>query len=142
MSPTITQLSRWGRQDLTHVCLILQSLFWTSLFSCFPSGTRCSQLQRNPKRTKGPVPYCSSEGSMATLGSESGPVCPISLSLSQPTEQMEASRKRDGACQWDHRGREFRKGAGLDIPIVSHPPLAFHFVPVTPFWAFLFPLDR
>lgn len=32
--------------------------------------------------------------------------------------------------------------AALRSPLLAHLPLAFHFVPATPFQAFFFPLDR
>lgn len=96
MLPTITQLVKGEPEFDSHVSD--SEAFWTSMLSCFPSGTGGSWLsERSPKRSKGPAPQCNRGGSMATLGSENGSsLSLISLSRSQTIEQMEALRKWNG----------------------------------------------
>ena len=133
----------WGRQHGTHTCLILHLGFWTSLLSCFPSGTRGSWLARRSPRDRADQPHTA-----AVKGQWPPWNFMIALSLGQPIEHMEAQRKRGGRRSVGPRREGIQRPAPSfcalpwTSPLFAHLPLAFHFVPATPFQAFFFPRDR
>lgn len=133
----------WGSQHLTHTCLILCLGFWTSALSCFPSGTRGSQLAGRSPRGRADWPH---------TAAAKGQWPPWDLSdlthLGQPIEHVEARRKRGTGRSAGPRGLGIQgpapsfRALPWASPPLAHLPLAFHFVPATPFQAFFFPLDR